>query len=95
MVACVAQSLRPLRVCLAAAVVGSAGEVVVGPYAVYLCMDGTRSPLVVLRSRGEVTLVLWAHAMRQVSADRAFRDTLPIVLDVTDAVYGRNRRSSS
>jgi hypothetical protein len=49
-------------------------------------LDGTRPPLVVLRGRGEVSLVLWAHAMRQVIADRAFRDTMPIVLDVSEAV---------
>jgi hypothetical protein len=49
-------------------------------------LDGTRPRLVLLRGRGEVSLVLWAHAMRQVIADRAFRDTMPIVLDVTQAV---------
>jgi hypothetical protein len=42
--------------------------------------------IVVLRARGEANVVLWAAAMRYIIADSAFRQTTPIVLDVTDAL---------
>ncbi len=43
------------------------------------------SPFVLLRAVGALNLVLWADAMRQVIADRTFRDTMPILLDAMDA----------
>jgi hypothetical protein len=42
--------------------------------------------VVVLRARGEASVVLWATAMRYIIADGAFRQTTPILLDVTDAL---------
>jgi hypothetical protein len=45
---------------------------------------------VLLRAARTVNLVTWAHAMRQVIADRAFRDTMPVLLNVIDAI-GRQR----
>jgi len=43
------------------------------------------SGFVLLRAIGAVNLVMWANAMRQIIADRAFRDTMPVLLDVTEA----------
>jgi hypothetical protein len=43
------------------------------------------SSFVLLRGIGDVSLVMWSNAMRQVIADRAFRGTMPILLDVTEA----------
>jgi hypothetical protein len=45
-----------------------------------------QSVYVLLRGSGAVNLVMWANAMRQILADRAFRETMPIVLDVTEAI---------
>ena len=43
------------------------------------------SKFVLLRAIGDVSLVMWSDAMRLVIADRAFRGTLPVLLDVTEA----------
>jgi hypothetical protein len=45
------------------------------------------SPFVLLRAIGAVNLVMWSNAMRQVIADRAFRETMPVLLDVTEASW--------
>ncbi len=47
--------------------------------------SNTLSRVVVLRASGDANVVLWATAMRYIVADRAFRQTTPIVLDVTEA----------
>jgi hypothetical protein len=44
------------------------------------------STFVLLRARGDVDLVMWSNAMRQVIADPAFQGTVPVVMDVTEAV---------
>ncbi len=44
------------------------------------------SRLVHLRARGDSSVVHWATAMRYIIADGAFRQTTPILLDVTDAL---------
>ena len=43
------------------------------------------STFVLLRAIGEVSLVMWSNAMRQVIADRVFHETMPVLLDVTEA----------
>lgn len=43
------------------------------------------SSFVLLRGVGDVSLVMWSNAMRHIIADRAFRGTMPILLDVTEA----------
>jgi hypothetical protein len=40
---------------------------------------------VLLRASGAIHLVTWANAMEQVIADGAFRETMPIVLDLSAA----------
>ena len=44
------------------------------------------STFVLLRAIGDVDLVMWSNAMRQVIADPAFRGTIPVVMDVTAAL---------
>ena len=44
---------------------------------------------VILRAAGQVTLVTWADAMREVIADPRFRPAMPILLDASDSMYGR------
>lgn len=43
------------------------------------------STFVLLRAIGDVDLMMWSNAMRQVIADPAFRGTIPVVMDVTEA----------
>jgi hypothetical protein len=40
---------------------------------------------VLLRATGEISLVSWSNAMREIIADPAFRQTMPVLLDVTEA----------
>jgi hypothetical protein len=42
---------------------------------------------VLLRARDAVNLIMWANAMRQVIADRTFGETMPILLDLTEATW--------
>lgn len=41
------------------------------------------SRFVLLRAIGAVDLMMWSNAMRQVIADRGFREMTPVLLDVT------------
>ncbi len=40
---------------------------------------------VILRAAGQISLVTWADAMREVIADPRFRPAMPILLDATEA----------
>ena len=40
---------------------------------------------VILRAAGQMSLVTWADAMREVIADRRFRPAMPILLDASEA----------
>jgi hypothetical protein len=48
--------------------------------------ERTPSEFVLLRAIGQISLVMWANAMRQVIIDPAFRDPMPVILDVTEAL---------
>ena len=48
--------------------------------------ERTPSEFVLLRAIGQISLVMWANAMRQIIADQAFRHPMPVVFDVTEAV---------
>jgi hypothetical protein len=45
------------------------------------------SRFVLLRATGAVDLMKWSNAMRQVIADRAFCETMPVLMDVTEASW--------
>jgi hypothetical protein len=53
------------------------------PFTYSFHLDPSR--FVVLRASGAVTLITWANAMQAVVADRAFRESMPVLLDITDA----------
>ena len=47
--------------------------------------ERTPSEFVLLRAVGQINLVMWANAMRQIIADQAFRHPMPVIFDVTEA----------